>query len=64
MPKPVATARAAALNSGARHYDGNACTAGHTLRHTISGACVACQAKAQRQRRRAQRATIHDDVLG
>lgn len=63
MPKPVNPKRAAARANGRPHFEGTACSKGHTLRHVRSGACVACQAEAQRQRRRTP-TTSYDAVLG
>lgn len=53
MGRPRDPARLEARKAGARHYQGRPCAHGHTLRHTVSGACVVCQAEAQRQRRKA-----------
>ncbi len=66
MGRRTLDARADARTAGARTYQGFPCKlAGHTLRHTSSGACVACQADAQRQRRGTPaRLPSLDDVLG
>ena len=46
-------ARRAALASGARTYDGQACTRGHVIRYTANRLCVDC-AKARRAEQTAQ----------
>lgn len=64
MPRARDQSRDTAIEQRARHYSGPPCAAGHTLRHTVSRACVECQAEAQRQRRRSLAAARVSRTLG
>jgi hypothetical protein len=44
------TARDAAFELGAVHYEGMPCPSGHTKRYVKTGACVECLAKSMRRR--------------
>ncbi len=66
MPRPMNPERAAALKSGARHYEGLPCDKGHTRRHVVSRACADCQAERQRARAKSAQpmSTNFDHLLG
>lgn len=48
-------ARRAALASGARTYQGQACTRGHVTRYTANRLCVACAIARRAEQTQAQR---------
>ncbi len=69
MGRRSSNARTEARQTGAPTYQGLPCKAGgHTRRYTHSGACVECQAAAQRKRRGTPeplpQASHLDDLLG
>lgn len=68
MGRRADPARAAAIEAGEKTFEGKPCERGHTTRHTLSRACVQCQADAQRQRRGTiaprVRASALDELLG